>query len=307
MVTRRYTRSFSGTSGAGPIVVNAIAAVQSYLKATGQPVYDSAKMRDLLRRTGTPATGTRIMGPLPNLEAALKEVEVDGPKVTAAFSPSGVNGWYLNPEIALTADDGWGVGVKEGTIEYRLDDGDWTPYTGAFQVTTPNAHTLQMRAQDLKGNSAVSTQTFNVYDLETPVGGTVGGTVPATLALILGTSTPSFGAFIPGEDKTYTTTTNATVISSAGDAALTVSDPSGTSPGHLVNGTFALDEPLEIAAGSGDFAPVTAAPLGLLAYTGPVSNDAVAVDFRQHIGASDALRTGTYAKTLTFTLSTTTP
>ena len=36
MLTRRYTRSFSGTSGAGPIVVNAIVAVQSYLKATGR-------------------------------------------------------------------------------------------------------------------------------------------------------------------------------------------------------------------------------------------------------------------------------
>ena len=69
-LTRRYTRSFSGTSGAGPIVVNAIVAVQSYLKATGQPVYTARKMRDLLRRTGTPATGTRLMGPLPNLAAA---------------------------------------------------------------------------------------------------------------------------------------------------------------------------------------------------------------------------------------------
>ena len=31
------------------------------------------------------------------------------------------------------------------------------------------------------------------------------------------------------------------------------------------------------------------------------------VNFRQTIGANDALRTGTYSKTLTFTLSTTTP
>ena len=31
------------------------------------------------------------------------------------------------------------------------------------------------------------------------------------------------------------------------------------------------------------------------------------VDFKQAIAAADALRTGTYAKTLTFTLSTTTP
>ena len=38
-----------------------------------------------------------------------------------------------------------------------------------------------------------------------------------------------------------------------------------------------------------------------------MSNDQVTIAFRQHIGATDALRTGTYSKTLTFTLSTTTP
>jgi hypothetical protein len=31
------------------------------------------------------------------------------------------------------------------------------------------------------------------------------------------------------------------------------------------------------------------------------------VSFHQHIGQTDALRTGSYSKTLTFTLSTTTP
>ena len=39
----------------------------------------------------------------------------------------------------------------------------------------------------------------------------------------------------------------------------------------------------------------------------PTSNESVTVTFKQAIGATDALRTGTYAKTLTFTLSTTTP
>ena len=42
-------------------------------------------------------------------------------------------------------------------------------------------------------------------------------------------------------------------------------------------------------------------------WNAPVSNDPVAITFTQHIGATDALRTGAYAKTLTFTLSTTTP
>jgi hypothetical protein len=42
-------------------------------------------------------------------------------------------------------------------------------------------------------------------------------------------------------------------------------------------------------------------------WTGPVSNAAAAITFKQAIGATDALRTGSYSRTLTFTLSTTTP
>ena len=38
-----------------------------------------------------------------------------------------------------------------------------------------------------------------------------------------------------------------------------------------------------------------------------MSNDAVTITFSQHVGATDALRTGAYGRTLTFTLSTTTP
>ena len=65
-------------------------------------------------------------------------------------------------------------------------------------------------------------------------------------------------------------------------------------PGVLTNGAFSLKEPLRVE-------------LSKAAWTAPVANDPVAVTFRQHIGANDALRTGVYSKTLTFTLSTTTP
>ncbi len=116
----------------------------------------------------------------------------------------------------------------------------------------------------------------------------VGGTVPATLSLSLG-APASFGAFAPGVSQEYTATTTANVISTAGDAALSVSDP-----GHLANGTFSLPEALRV-----EIAPAS--------WTGPVSNAAVALTFRQHIGATAALRTGSYSKTLTFTLSTTAP
>ncbi len=120
------------------------------------------------------------------------------------------------------------------------------------------------------------------------VNGGVSGTVPATLSLSLG-APASFGFFTPGLAHDYTASTSANVISTAGDAALSVSDP-----GHLTNGAFSLPSPLQ----------VTITPN---AWSAPVSNGPVAIAFSQHIGATDALRTGSYSKTLTFTLSTTTP
>src|SRR4051794_4575738 len=137
--------------------------------------------------------------------------------------------------------------------------------------------------------------------------GNVGGSVPATLALTLGTPA-SFGPFTPGVTKDYAASTTANVISSAGDATLSVADPSATATGHLVNGAFSLPSALQ-ASVSGSPANVggSSAPTVLKTWSAPVSNDLVTVLFAQHVGSTDALRTGSYAKTLTFTLSTTTP
>jgi hypothetical protein len=86
----------------------------------------------------------------------------------------------------------------------------------------------------------------------------------------------SFGAFAPGVGKEYTAQTSATVISTAGDAALSVADPSATATGKLVNGTFALNQPL-MAKG------VSAAPTKLATWTNPVSHDPVTIGFSQTI------------------------
>jgi len=149
--------------------------------------------------------------------------------------------------------------------------------------------------------------------VETSAPGGVSGTVPPTLSLSLGTPA-TFGAFTPGVAKTYGASTTANVISTAGDATLSIADPSPVATGHLVNGSFSLPSALTAKAASaggtgGAFAPVggSANPTTLLTYAGPRSNDSVAVSFEQAIGANDALRTGSYSKTLTFTLSTTTP
>ena len=90
------------------------------------------------------------------------------------------------------------------------------------------------------------------------------------------------------------------MISTAGDAALSVADPS-SNPGHLVNGAFSLPQPLQAAServvGNG--------PTLELAPDVQRGGDGRRSSSRST--ANDALRTGAYSKTLTFTLSTTTP
>ena len=183
-----------------------------------------------------------------------------------------------------------------GTVSYTAptatDDLDPNPITTCAPASgtkfAVGSTTVTCTAKDANGNVS-NTVTFNVIErYSTSTNGDVAGSVPATLSLTLG-SAASFGAFTPGIDHDYTASTTANVISSAGDATLSVSDP-----GHMTNGAFSLPSPLQV-----DIAPAS--------WTGPVSNASVAITFRQHVGSTDALRTGTYSKTLTFTLSTTTP
>jgi hypothetical protein len=191
-------------------------------------------------------------------------------------------------EVAFTEDEA-------AQIHYTTDGSTPTTASPVYAPTRPRAvpepihiggtTTIKWLATDFKGNQSTGSKTLYIG---TQADGTVGGSTPATLSLTLG-SPASFGAFTPGKDQTYSASTTANVISTAGDAALTVSDP-----GHLTNGAFSLPEALQVT-----MTPST--------WTAPVSNGGVAIGFSQHIGASDALRTGSYSKTLTFTLSTTNP
>ncbi len=177
-----------------------------------------------------------------------------------------------------------------GVFEHKDGDSTWYSLKGGL----PNTPILDVQLS--KDGKWLYAATFGRSILRLPLstsvttseGGGPGGTVPATLSLTLGSSA-SFGAFTPGVDHTYTANTTADVVSTAGDAALSVSDP-----GHLTNGAFSLPDPLQVL-----MTPAS--------WTAPVSHAAVAIGFTQHIGANDALRTGSYSKTLTFTLSTTNP
>ena len=141
----------------------------------------------------------------------------------------------------------------------------------------------------------------------------VSGVVNPTLSLQLSTPSTTFGSLVPGIGRDYEATLGATVTTTAGQATLSAADATDGS-GKLVNGTRPLEQPLQLRAQSAaapgrPFGPLSGAsnPLTLLEYPTIVSGDPVTITLRQSIGANEPLRSGSYSKTITFTLSTTQP
>ncbi|MBE2319864.1 hypothetical protein DVA67_028120 [Solirubrobacter sp. CPCC 204708] len=222
---------------------------------------------DLMRRVRTPDLSN------PQTQTASFAQDLDGPTITSANEGQGYKkGTMVAVQFACADGDS---GVESCTADAEnLDTG--TVGTKSFRVT----------ARDKAGNVTTKDVTYLVNSADFPH--TVGGGVPATLSLTLAGPT-QFPPFVAGTAQEYTTTSEANVISTAGDAALTVADP-----GHMTNGAFSLAAPLQVS-------------FSKAAWTAPVSNDKVTVTFKQAVGANEPLRTGTYSKTLTFTLSTSTP
>ena len=305
----RGTLGFTSSTPAGTtetLTDNASITATTSMNATTSGtrlVYQMAPLTSPVRISGTPWL---------NLRMAFSKPKANLTGILISYPAAGGNGTilsrgWLDPENRDS--DRVSKPIVPGTfydLRFDLQPKDMVIPAGrrlaVMILSSDNEHTLRpapgtqltldtaassIQLPIVGGGNALSDADGDPYH-ETSVDGSVGGTVPATLSLTLGSS-PSFGAFTPGVAKEYTASTTANVISTAGDATLSVSDP-----GHLMNGTFSLPEALRV-----DIAPAS--------WTGPVSNASVAITFRQHIGANDALRTGTYSKTLTFTLSTTTP
>jgi hypothetical protein len=183
----------------------------------------------------------------------------------------------LQPKDSIVkAGDRLGLMVMSSDHDYTI-----RPTPGTQVTVDPAATTMTL---PVVGGAPTFAQDTGTGYAE----GGVTGTVPATLSLTLG-APASFGPFTAGVAHTYTAQTTADVVSTAGDAALSVSDP-----GHLANGAFTLPQPLQVA-----IAPSS--------WSQPVSHATSTITFTQAIGQNDALRTGTYSRTLTFTLSTTNP
>ena len=185
---------------------------------------------------------------------------------------------------AAATGQGWSAELRNTLATAKFGESVDVPVYISHAAAAEPGNTVKLTATSVSDPTKTATATC----AQAQTGGDVGGSVPATLSLTLG-APATFGAFQPGVEKDYAASTAATITSTAGNAALSASEP-----GHLVNGAFSLPEALRV-----EFSKST--------WNGPASNDASTITFRQHIGATDALRTGAYTKTLTFTLSTTAP
>jgi hypothetical protein len=264
---------------------------------TVQPV-DGTPMQTVTYHVANPMAGTWQIDVGLNLTTSGKEfaqtvvgdVLAQAPAIRSPADGASVES--RTPVISGTGTAGDTVTVSDGGAVACTatvgQDGSWSCTPSTALPSGPVTLTAAQADQTGNPSAASAPVTITVPLTSTSTTGTVAGAAPATLALSLG-APASFGAFTPGVDKLYTASTTANVVSTAGDATLSVS-----TPGHLANGAFSLPELLQVS-------------LSETSWAAPVSNDPVTVGLAQHIGAGDALRTGSYSQTLTFTLSTTQP
>src|SRR3954469_1103785 len=137
------------------------------------------------------------------------------------------------------------LGTPTGAVQFKdggLPLGNPVPLSGGvakLNTASLGGGSHQITAEYAGGGAPDASASAPVSHL-VPVSSTVGGSVPATLSLTLG-GPASFGTFTAGVAHEYTAQTTANVVSTAGDATLSVSDP-----GHMSNGAFSLPQPLQV-------------------------------------------------------------
>lgn len=122
-----YFFTFNGTSAASPMIAGSAALVQAIYKAQKPGQYLLPwEIRWLLKRTGTPQGGGDYIGPMPNIERAVKDMDWDGDGLT------------------------YGEEIEEGTAHDAKDNDMFN--TG----TTGNRRFARMAYHDVLGRTASS-------------------------------------------------------------------------------------------------------------------------------------------------------
>ena len=128
--------------------------------------------------------------------------------------------------------------IRDAGPPYMIGPAQFGPVTGAPSMTN------QSMWRCIEGSAFYHPYACNAGEVGTPsaagptgtaVDGDVGGTRAGDALADARRTGDRSAPFTPGVAKDYTASTTANVISTAGDAALSVSDP-----GHLTNGAFSL-------------------------------------------------------------------
>lgn len=123
----RYTAGFSGTSGASPMATGAANCLQGIARANLGAPLDPIRLRSIMHDTGTPYSGSQIIGPRPNLAAAVPAVLAItgaeesnvGPQFLAWPNPS-QSGSEIRLTMPLTSSGALTVFDASGRIVRRI-------------------------------------------------------------------------------------------------------------------------------------------------------------------------------------------
>ena len=198
VVSQSGTTTATNTDGAGGVHRNSLANTD-WLQLNGP--FNAQQIDTVSIRYADPAAGRTVGTPLAGID--IRQDSITGPIIATAdlASTGGIAAWATTT-VPLTNVQ---AGKHELFVTFRAITGG-----------TTGGNLFSLNWLNFNGNG--------VTVVETSTPGSAGGTVPATLSLSLG-APASFGAFTPGVAKTYTANTTANVISTAGDATLSVSDP----------------------------------------------------------------------------------
>lgn len=110
---QEYTSGFNGTSSATPIVTSAVALLQQYARDTYGSVLRPAELRDVLVATGRPQSSpSKPIGPLPDVRAAIAELDRLAPRVTALDLPPAMEGSTVTLTLTATRAGGGPLAVR---------------------------------------------------------------------------------------------------------------------------------------------------------------------------------------------------
>ncbi len=242
-------------------------------------------------------------------EAKTVTVKVDkaAPVTTATSTPApGADGWISGvAKITLAATDA-GSGVA--STQYAIDGGDWVTYSGAVRRAVRRAHAagaLDRQRGPGGDRQGAGAEGAPGHERRRRRGRRRAGDAGADARAggLVRHVHAGRGARVHGLDDRDRGLLGRRRHALGGRPERDEHGPPGQ---RLVRACRRRCRSRPARARSGRSAGPRARPT-LLTWGGPVSNEQVTINLKQVVAASDALRTGAYSKTLTFTLSTTTP